>query len=229
MTAVRGTEISVGSQIDFEEGIMHRRAATFAGLTALVGLAVAVGRARQLRWGATWVEVQASLPGDDIVAGPGLCATRAASIAVPPERVWPWIIQLGQGRAGFYSYDWLENLVGCDIHNADQIVPEWQHIAVGEEMRLHPELALRVAVVDPGRALVAASPPPAPGSPAAPYDFTWAFVVEPTSSGGSRLLVRERYAWRAPWARALIEVLALASFVMTERMLRGIRTRAEGG
>ncbi len=83
-----------------------------------------------------------------------ITATRAISVAVAADDVWPWIAQLGQGRGGFYSYDFLENLVGCDMHNADRVVPEWQSIAVGDDVRLHPDVALRVAAVDPGTALV---------------------------------------------------------------------------
>src|SRR6185312_7157583 len=72
-------------------------------------------------------------------------ATRAIAISAPADQVWPWIAQLGQGRGGFYSYDFLENLVGCDIHSADRIVPEWQDVAVGDKVRFAPEVALDVA------------------------------------------------------------------------------------
>jgi hypothetical protein len=81
-------------------------------------------------------------------------ATRAITVHAPAAQVWPWIAQLGQGRGGFYSYDTLENLVGCDIHSADRIVPQWQDLKVGDQVKLHPEVGLGVAVVEQGRVLV---------------------------------------------------------------------------
>ena len=104
----------------------RRRAAgvTAMGATAAAGLVLF--RRWQLRWGATSQEASGSFPGDDLITGPDLTATRAISVGLPAAQVWPWIAQLGQGRGGFYSYDFLENLAGCDIHSADQIVPEWQ-------------------------------------------------------------------------------------------------------
>ena len=74
-----------------------------------------------------------------MIAKADLTATRAISIRASADQVWPWIAQLGQGRGGFYSYDFLENLVGCNIHSADRIVPEWQNVAVGDEVRLAPQ------------------------------------------------------------------------------------------
>jgi hypothetical protein len=87
---------------------------------------ILVARRWQLRWGATVEESGESLPGDDLISDPDLAATRAVTVGAAAGQVWPWIAQLGQGRGGFYSYDFLENLAGCDIHSADQIVPGWQ-------------------------------------------------------------------------------------------------------
>jgi hypothetical protein len=144
------------------------------------------------------------------------------------DQVWPWIAQLGQGRGGFYSYDVLENLVGCDIHSADQIVPEWQDIKVGDQVNLHPEIGLGVAVVELGRALVLRGGVPMGAAPP-PYDFTWAFVLQEQPEATTRLLVRERYAYTQRWAPLLVEPVAVVAFVMSQRMLRGIRDRAERG
>jgi hypothetical protein len=94
------------------------------------------------------------LPGDDLIPVANLSATRAISVGRRRDVVWPWIAQLGQGRGGFYSYDFLENLVGCNIKSAEQIVPEWQHVVVGDEVRLAPDVPLKVALVEPGRTLV---------------------------------------------------------------------------
>lgn len=200
-----------------------RAAIAAAGL--LVGY-LGFARARQLRWGATEDEASGVLPGDRILAEPDLVATRAITIAAPPEAVWPWLVQLGQARGGFYSYDLLENLAGCRIHNADRIVPQWQHIAVGDEVRLHPEVALTVAEVHPGRALVLRGAVPMGDTPP-PYDFTWAFAVAKRADGATRLVMRERYAYTHQWAALLVEPVAMLSFLMSQKMLRGIRDRAE--
>ena len=189
---------------------------------------IRLARPRQLRWGATNQESDSSLPGDDLIANPDLTATRAITVHVAAEQVWPWIAQLGQGRGGFYSYDALENLVGCDIHSADQIVPEWQAITVGDQVNLHPEVGLDVAVVEPGRALVLRGGVPMGAAPP-PYDFTWAFVLQEQPEGTTRLLVRERYAYTQRWAPLLVEPVAVVAFMMTQRMLRGIKDRAERG
>jgi hypothetical protein len=124
-------------------GFMSRRRWLDARLVA-VGAAVAAGvalvRARHLRWGATDDELNATLPGDELVPAADLTATRAVTARAAADEVWPWVAQLGQGRGGFYSYDFLENMVGCDIHSAERVVPEWQSIKVGDAVRLHPEL-----------------------------------------------------------------------------------------
>jgi hypothetical protein len=183
-------------------------------------------RTRYLRWGATTEEIESALPGDDLVAHPDLTSTRAITIEAGADAVWPWIAQLGQGRGGFYSYDALENLVGCNIHSADRIVAEWQSIEVGDVVSLHPDVGLVVAVVQQGRALVLRGGVPVAGAPA-PYDSTWAFVLRERADGTSRLVVRERYGYARRWAAVLIEPTALISFVMTRRMLCGIKERAE--
>lgn len=183
-------------------------------------------RRKVLHWGASDEEINGVLPGDDLIARPDLAATRAVTIGAAPDRVWPWLAQLGQGRGGFYSYDRLENLAGLHMHSAERIVPEWQQIAVGDVIRLAPSVGLAVADADPGRALVLRGGVPA-GRGAAPYDFTWAFAVAGQADGTSRLLVRERYQYARWWARLVVEPVELVSFVMTRRMLRGIRNRAE--
>jgi hypothetical protein len=187
---------------------------------------IRLARPRQLRWGATDQESDGFLPGDDLIANPDLTATRAITVHTSAEQVWPWIAQLGQGRGGFYSYDALENLVGCHIHSADRVVPEWQGVKVRDQVKLHPEVALDVAIVEPGRALVLRGGVPM-GTVPPPYDTTWAFVVHEQPDGTTRLLVRERYAYLKRWAGFLVEPVAVVAFVMTQRMLRGIRDRAE--
>jgi hypothetical protein len=198
-------------------------------VSAAVGAGAAyllLARPRYLRWGATDQEAQEPLPGDDLVANPDLSATRAITVRAPADKVWPWVAQLGQNRGGFYSYDPLENLVGCDIHSADHIVPEWQVREVGDEVNLHPEMPLVVAALEPGRALVLSGGVPMGDTPP-PYDFTWAFVLQEQPDGATRLLVRERYGYTRWWSRLLVEPVEAVSFVMSQKMLRGIRNRAE--
>jgi hypothetical protein len=126
-------------------------------LIAIAGVAAGyalLGRHWHLRWGATETELRAKLAGDDLIADADLTATRAIAIRCPADQVWPWLAQVGQGRGGFYSYDRLENLVRCDIHSADRIVPELQNVEVGDEVMLAPKVGLTVAALEGGRALV---------------------------------------------------------------------------
>ena len=206
---------------------MTRSARLSSLLTSMIVVASAAAlRRRQLRWGATHAEITTPLAGDEVVPEPDLTATRAITIHAGVDDVWPWIVQLGQGRGGFYSYDALENLVGCDIHSALEINPDWQHLDVGDAVRLAPELALNVAVAKPPRTLVLRGGV-MPGTTVAPYDFTWTFDLSPVSAARTRLVVRERYAYTRWWARLMVEPLTVVSFLMSRRMLHGIRDRAE--
>lgn len=207
-----------------------RRPALIAMVTAL-GAAGAVGLARrgQLTWGAGPGERAGALPGDDLVPRADLVATRAIEVAAPPEAVMPWLRQLGQDRGGFYSYDVLENLVGLDIRSAERIRPEWQS-EVGDDVLLAPEAPLRIVRLS-GTALVLqrrAVEPGERGPSSMPFDFTWAFVLVPHRRG-CRLVVRERYAYRVRWAPLVVEPVSWISWLMTQRMLRGIRDRAVAG
>ncbi|MEO6956792.1 MAG: hypothetical protein ABI137_08625 [Antricoccus sp.] len=222
--------------LDVRHRFPHRVARSNRALAGLVKLPITVAgvvaiavllRGRYLRWGATDEERTRAISGDEILPAADQSATRAIAIAAAADRVWPWIAQLGQGKGGFYSYDWLENLVAnIDIHNADQIVPEWQHLVVGSEVRLAPELPLQVAILDVGRALVLRGNVPM-GQDAPPYDFTWAFVLQPQPDGTTRLVVRERYAYSHRWAALIVQPAQLVSCFMSPEMLRGIKTRAE--
>lgn len=210
---------------------MRRLLTAGAAAAALVPL-VRTAHRRQLAWGTSPGERVTSLPGDGLVPRADLVATRAIDVAAPPDAVFPWLVQLGHGRGGFYSYDALENLVGLGIHSADRIVPQWQDLTVGDQVNLAEDFQLEVAICDPPHALVLHGAPPADPDDveqpdqAVPYTFSWAFVVQETP-GGSRLVARERYGYRADWAGKLVTPVTWVSFVMTQRMLRGIRDRAE--
>ena len=112
---------------------------------AVIGGTVVADVLLARRWYLRW-ESGDPLPGDELITAPDLTATCAITVRAPAGEVWPWVAQLGQGRGGFYSYDFLENLVGYDIHSADRVVAEWQDIKTGDEVRLHPDVALGVAV-----------------------------------------------------------------------------------
>lgn len=201
--------------------------------TLTIGAALTAGyvlaRQRALRLGATQVERSVTLPGDELVPTADVVATRAITVQAPAPSVYPWLLQLGQGRGGFYSYDAVENLVGLDIHSADEIRPEWQTLAVGDEVRLAEEFGLRVARLEPDYAVVLhGGAPSLPDEDVPPFDFSWSFVLRPGPlPDTSRLVIRERYACLEPWARPVVETASWISTLMTEKMLRGIRDRAE--
>jgi hypothetical protein len=208
------------------EPVKRRSVVSVTAIGCAVAAYALLARPRHLGWGATAEEVGGSLPGDELIAFADLTATRAITIRASSDRIWPWIAQLGQGRGGFYSYDVLENLIGCDIHSADRVVPEWQDIGVGDEVRLAPQVGLSVASLEPGRSLVLRGGVPI-GDAAAPYDFTWAFVLQDEPDGITRLLVRERYGYTRWWTRLLVEPVEAIGFVMSQKMLREIKHRAE--
>lgn len=107
------------------------------------------------KWGAAESEIDRTLPGDEYVTDPGVSYTQAITIQVSAEAIWPWLVQIGQGKGGFYSYELLENIIGCQISNATSILPEHQDIKVGDGMLMHPEApALPVAIIEPGQTLV---------------------------------------------------------------------------
>jgi hypothetical protein len=188
-------------------------------------------------WGATDAEVAMSLPGDGLVPHPAYTTTRAITIDAPSEAVWPWIVQMGQGRAGFYSYDWLEALFGLEIRNADHVVPAWQNLEAGDTVRLAPEdefggrAQMRVVHLDPNRALVLGPVVDTPEDLDAASRTgagTWAFVLTPHDGHQTRVIVRTRSRpWQAP--RLMFSLYDPVHFLMERRMLLGIKSRVEAG
>jgi hypothetical protein len=207
-----------------------RGAARTAAAAALgtVGLAVSahvasygLWRSRCLTWGATGSEADAELPGDDLLLNPYVIATRAIGIDAPAELVWPWLVQIGPGRAGAYTYDWIENILGLNMHSADTVIPEWQQLAEGDEWRLGSRgPVLRVEQIEPRQALVVRSDD---------GNWVWALVLEP-NAGTTRLISRNRIAMPgAPWLQRVFAryFMEPGSLVMERKMLLGIKARAE--
>jgi len=186
------------------------------------------------RWGARPDEPDRALLGEDLIAEPAWDFTHAVSIAAPTTEVWPWIVQIGQGRGGFYSFERLENLIGCHITNADSVLPQFQDLAVGDEIRLHPTAPpLLVTMLDPGRSIVLTSKPgvDAPGADAThTTDTMWAFHLLPDTPSGCRLIERGKGQNGVSMAERLFFSplwLEPVGFVMSREMLLAIKERAE--
>jgi hypothetical protein len=187
----------------------------------------------QQQWGAT-EEARVSLPGDEFVSEPAEQSTRAITVNARPSDVWPWVIQLGADRGGFYSYERLENLFRLGIANADRVVPEWQQRQVGDLVFANASGTggWYVMQVLPPRALVLKMADVAAGRPARRdsrpgWEFLWTFVANAGDNDTTRLVVRERVGFGNAYIRFLMGPVGLVSFLMTQRMLRGIKARAE--
>ena len=194
--------------------------ATAAGTAAALETTRRLVRTPVLTWGATEEEAGRSLPGDELLEDPAVVSTRAITIDAPPSAVWPWLVQMGSGRAGAYTYDWIENLFGLGMHSAERIHPEWQNLAVGDVIPGRESLqGMRVEVLDPERALVIRSED---------GTWVWAFVLEDLG-GRTRLLSRNRIAMPDPSLgdRIGMAVMEPGSLVMERKMLHGIKERAE--
>jgi hypothetical protein len=170
-----------------------------------------------LNWGATDAEANARLPGDELLEEADGVATRAITIDAPASAVWPWIAQMGPSpRGGAYTYDWIENLLGLDMHSADRVLPEYQHPQVGETLG-YGKNRMRFGRVEPQRVLATRSED---------GNWVWTFVLD-EQDGRTRLISRNRF--RLPTLTAKIGMVPMepASLVMERKMLRGIKRRAE--
>ena len=196
---------------------------TVPGILAALGVLTAVSvtylsvlRPRLVRWGATDEEVAWPMPGDNIAAPGGQCATRAVTIGVPASQVWPWIAQLGYGRAGWYRDHVSDAGRKC---SAAQIRPEWQQLAAGDRILIMPGSGLDVIAAEDGHYFVARTPDGA---------MSWCLEVKPVDQYSCRLISRWRARWLVtaasnPWT-ALSDP---SSFATERRMLLGIKARAE--
>jgi hypothetical protein len=194
------------------------RPLALAGL--LAAAAVAYSRLRQpiLTWGATKEEAASTLPGDELLVDADGVSTRAIDIDAPAEAVWPWLAQMGPSpRGGAYTYDWIENLMGLDMHSADKILAEFQHPQIGDTIGFGAN-RMRLERVEPERVLAWRSQD---------GNWVWTFVLR-KHNGTTRLISRNRF--RLPTLAVRIAMLPMepGSLVMERKMLLGIRRRAEG-
>jgi hypothetical protein len=171
-----------------------------------------------LTWGATRDEAGRRLPGDELLEQADGTATRAITIDAPPRVVWPWIAQMGPSpRGGAYTYDWIENLLGLNMHSVDHILPEFQHPQVGDGFGYGPN-KMSFRLVEPEHVLAMQSED---------GNWVWTFVIEETHGGKTRLISRNRF--RLPKLKDRIGMIPMepASLLMERSMLHGIKQRAE--
>lgn len=179
----------------------------------------ALYRPWHLMWGSTQEEVARGMPGDEVVLAPTFSATRAVTVKGRPEAIWPWIVQIGFGRAGWYSYDVLDNL---GHHSAERIIPELQHIEVGDLIPVGPgeNAGMRIKAFEPNQWVLWSEPNQV---------TTWVWSLEPTPSGHTRLItrIRSRSSWRHPTTAIWLLLVEVTDFPMMRKCLLGIKRRAE--
>ncbi len=194
------------------------------GLAVVTAAAAAVAvyfrflRPWHMTWGATSQEASGDVAGDELMPDPDIVATRAVGIDAPPSAIWPWLVQMGPGRGGAYTYDWIERRLGIDIRNTDRVIPGLQDLRVGDEIPM-PGYTMRVERLDPERAMVVRS---------SNHAWVWSFELRP-ENGHTRLISRNRFAtadlpMRDKLAYPVIEP---GSWVMERKMLLTIKERAE--
>jgi hypothetical protein len=190
------------------------------GAVGVAGLYALVIRPWHLRWGATNSELEMPLPCDELVEHPKLNATHALTIHAPASRIWPWLAQMGQTKGGFYSYTWLENLVGCEMSNADRVHPEWQDLRVGDEVWLHPKAPpLRVLAIKTEEYIA--------------LEKCWTFYLKPLDEKTTRLIIRGRGDYYPDFKNVLLNFIYFrlifepAHFIMERKMMLSIKELAE--
>jgi hypothetical protein len=190
-----------------------------------------------LRWGTTDAELHSAFPGDDLFPTYASDATHAITIHASPEKIWPWLMQIGQDRSGFYSYTFLENVFGCDMPKVEHLVPDWKARAAGETVwfcdpkRFPGQGKMIPAVIEPERAyaLVMQHDWERLQNGGRIHDGMWSFTLLPVSDQETRLIVRARGGTPPTFASRLTGRLFWepAHFVMEQKMLRTIRDLAE--
>ena len=174
------------------------------------------------RWGATPVEVTSAMPGDKVIANPTNSAMQAVTVASAPEYVWPWLVQMGYQRGGMYSYDWLDRLFGfLDRPSANHILPQFQRLSVGDKIPWGRGEYLTVNAIEPCKSLVL-------DYQGHGMEWVWQFVLYQLDANHTRLVTRgvERTPNTLIWRLGMM-FMEPAAFVMTRRMLLGVKQRAE--
>lgn len=195
---------------------------------------------RQRRyWGATDAEIQRQLPGDDLVPDLKGEYVHAITINAPAAAIWPWLVQIGQGRSGFYSYELLENMIGCKMKNADEIIPDLQHLEVGDSIPMHPTMGspYKVAAIEPNRTLVLLLRVDMQTGntfeligkiPEKYQNSSWVFFLDEHSDGTTRLISRSRNDWNDSLGNTLFfGIFGPFTLEMDRKMLLGIKERSE--
>ena len=194
---------------------------------------------RRKKWGAADAEIQQTLPGDDLVPHPKGEYIHAITIHAPATDIWPWLVQIGQGRGGFYSYELLENIIGCKMKNADKIMPELQHLEIGDSIPMHPTMGspYKVAAIEPGCALVlqiredTQTRKTSELSDTMPDKYmnqSWVFFLNERDDGTTRLISHSRNDWNQSLGnRLFFSIFGAITVTMDRKMLLGIKERAE--
>jgi hypothetical protein len=189
-------------------------------MAGLVGVYILVYRPRHLRWGATDEEVAREMPGDEIVTDPVFNATRAVTVNARPEEVWPWLVQIGFGRAGWYSYDMLDNF---GRHSSEEILPEYQNLGPGDLIPLGPgaESGLFVKEIRPNKSMV--------WWERKRQSTTWVWGLYPIDGERTRLVTRVRNDYRKGLSNFVFGLLLIepADFPLMRKCMLGIKGRAE--
>jgi hypothetical protein len=193
-----------------------------AGVAAGVTTYLGIGRKPCLTWGATPEEIDRSMPGDDLLGSPDFLSTRVVTVEASPASIWPWLVQMGSGKGGVYTYDWIENLFGLHMHSVDEILPQFQNRKVGDVEQLGKNgPRLRVEIFDPERTMVLYSQD---------GNWVWAFCLYPAGPDRTRFVSRNRISTPgAGWLQRAFGVLVMepGSLIMERKMLLGIKSRAE--
>jgi hypothetical protein len=205
--------------------MVAKKSGALLGGAVVVAAAASVylkfAREKVLNWGATDEEAAREMPGDDILPDATLQTTRVVAVEARPEHIWPWLVQMGpRPRAGAYTYDWLERMLGIDIDNRDEILLEYQNLEVDEFLGLNEKgQGLKVRMVEPEKHLVVQW---------IPQQNTWAFALYPQEDGTTRFVSRNRLKGSGPLFRAgMVGLMEPGSLVMERKMLLTIKRLAE--
>jgi hypothetical protein len=215
---------------------LRPKALSLAAVSAVVYVSWVRPRIRS--WGATQAETTRSFPGDELVPDPNGGATMAMTLPAPPEKVWPWLVQMGGGRGGWYSWDWVDN---DGVPSADRIEPEWQDLDVGQHLYRAPKGPTNrwtVVIVEPNRTLVLQTSyglfgrsfdPRTDELPWASTEGTWAFYLNEAPNGRTRLVVRTRSRSRPPLLTLPLALLVgePVHLIMQTRQFHNLRSRVE--